>query len=145
MIARESIFDFLQPVVAHELAWQLRAACLGRGKRDGTRRHLLPGEVDFFPARGVSADQAKKVCYCCPVRAECLTDALVRNDRISVAGATTEKDRRPLLRRIAAGEPIDAVVATAVPRVRLGWRPSSPVSADYGRYLLTRRMARDAA
>ncbi|MDQ2782215.1 MAG: WhiB family transcriptional regulator [Actinomycetota bacterium] len=132
--ARSSIFDFIQPDVAGELAWQLRAACLGRGR-----------EVDFFPARGMSANPAKRVCFSCPVLAACLTDALERKDRWAVAGGCSEKDRRPLLARIAGGEPIEAVVASALPRVRLGWKPSSQMSADYGRFLLTRRMTREAA
>jgi WhiB family transcriptional regulator, redox-sensing transcriptional regulator len=125
---RDNLTDYLQPEVAADLAWQRQAACLGRW-----------AEVNFYPDRGQSAAAAKKVCCGCAVRSECLTDALVRHERLGVHGGTTEKERRPLLRRVGRGESVSTVVASVLPRVRLGWRPANPTSQRYGEWLLSRR------
>ncbi|MBO3744886.1 WhiB family transcriptional regulator [Streptosporangiaceae bacterium NEAU-GS5] len=59
----------------------------------------LCAQVDpdlFFPDPGDRAAviRAKSVCAACPVRFECLTDALTRNERFGVWGGLSERDRR---------------------------------------------------
>lgn len=53
----------------------------------------------FFPEQGGSLAQPKKVCRRCPVRAECLADALAQNDQWGVRGGLSEIERRKLAAR----------------------------------------------
>lgn len=58
----------------------------------------------FFPVAGASAHAARQVCAACPVRTECLTDALDRHDVAhGVLGGLTPTQRRDLLRDQATG------------------------------------------
>ena len=59
-------------------------------------------EVDpesFFAEKGASTRQAKAVCRSCEVRAECLEDALRRDERYGVFGGLSERERRRLKRQ----------------------------------------------
>jgi WhiB family redox-sensing transcriptional regulator len=52
----------------------------------------------FFPEAGANATVARRVCAACPVRADCLTDALAHRDiAFGVRGALTPTQRRALL------------------------------------------------
>jgi len=53
----------------------------------------------FFPERGGSTKEAKRVCQGCDVRAECLEYALRNDERFGVWGGLTERQRRKLKRR----------------------------------------------
>lgn len=55
----------------------------------------------WFPEKGCSTREAKKVCRGCPVRTECLDYALENDERFGVWGGTSEKQRRKLKRRSA--------------------------------------------
>jgi WhiB family redox-sensing transcriptional regulator len=62
-------------------------------------------EVDpdiFYPEKGGSTRDAKKVCAKCEVRAECLEDALARDDRFGIHGGLSERERRKLRKDAAA-------------------------------------------
>ncbi len=50
----------------------------------------------FFPPRGDMGFPAKRVCARCPVRAECLAEALETDDRFGVRGGLSERQRRAL-------------------------------------------------
>jgi len=50
----------------------------------------------FFPVKATQSREARAVCARCPVRAECLTDALAQNRVYGVWGGTTEQGRRKL-------------------------------------------------
>ena len=53
----------------------------------------------FFPPPGTTPHAAFRICASCPVRAECLTDALTRRDNAyGVLGGLTANQRRKLLR-----------------------------------------------
>lgn len=52
----------------------------------------------FFPEKGGSTADAKKICRLCDVRAECVTYALKNVERFGIWGALSERDRRRLLR-----------------------------------------------
>jgi WhiB family redox-sensing transcriptional regulator len=67
--------------------WWRQAECL----------HFV-GRVDFFPARGESARDAKEVCSHCSVRAECLEFALRNEPLCGVWGGMSERERRQLRR-----------------------------------------------
>jgi WhiB family redox-sensing transcriptional regulator len=59
---------------------------------------LYVGEVDFFPARGESARDAKAVCARCNVRTDCLEYALRSEPLCGVWGGLSERERRQLRR-----------------------------------------------
>jgi WhiB family redox-sensing transcriptional regulator len=49
--------------------------------------------------QGAAQNRAKAVCMGCPVRTECLSDALDNRVEFGVWGGMTERERRALLRR----------------------------------------------
>jgi WhiB family transcriptional regulator, redox-sensing transcriptional regulator len=53
----------------------------------------------FFPEKGGSTREAKKICTGCEVRAECLTYALGHDERFGIWGGLSERERRRLKRR----------------------------------------------
>ncbi len=55
----------------------------------------------FFPDKGGSTREAKRICSRCDVRTECLAYALDTNERFGVWGGLSERERRRLQRRAA--------------------------------------------
>lgn len=53
---------------------------------------------DLF-VQGAAQNRAKAVCMGCPVRTECLSDALDNRVEFGVWGGMTERERRALLKR----------------------------------------------
>jgi WhiB family transcriptional regulator, redox-sensing transcriptional regulator len=81
--------DFL-PLLAGveaETSWQERALC------------AQTDPEAFFPEKGGSTREAKKVCLSCDVRAECLEYALAHDERFGIWGGMSERERRRLKRR----------------------------------------------
>ena len=73
---------------------------------DEWRQEALCAETDpeaFFPEKGGSTREAKRVCSGCSVRAECLESALENDERFGIWGGLSERERRRLrlLRRDA--------------------------------------------
>jgi len=56
------------------------------------------GVVDFFPARGESAREAKAVCASWAVRRECLEYAMRWDQLCGVWGGLSERERRQVRR-----------------------------------------------
>lgn len=56
-------------------------------------------DPDELFVSGAAQNRAKAVCQACPVRTECLSDALDNRVEFGVWGGMTERDRRSLLRR----------------------------------------------
>ncbi len=56
----------------------------------------------FFPEKGGSTREAKRICARCEVRAECLEYALANDERFGIWGGMSERERRRLKRRAAA-------------------------------------------
>jgi len=52
----------------------------------------------FFPEKGGSTREAKKVCRACEVRAECLDYALENREPWGIWGGLSDQERRQLLR-----------------------------------------------
>jgi len=69
------------------LAWQDRALC------------AQTDPEAFFPEKGGSTREAKRVCTSCEVRAECLEYALENDERFGIWGGLSERERRKLKRR----------------------------------------------
>ncbi len=53
----------------------------------------------FFPEKGGSTREAKKICTGCEVRAECLEFALANDERFGIWGGLSERERRRLRRQ----------------------------------------------
>ncbi|MGR6964505.1 WhiB family transcriptional regulator [Geodermatophilus sp. URMC 61] len=63
------------------------------------RLEALCAETDpeaFFPEKGGSTRDAKRVCSGCSVRAECLEFALANDERFGIWGGLSERERRRL-------------------------------------------------
>ena len=56
-------------------------------------------DPDELFVTGAAQNRAKAVCLACPVRTECLSDALDNRVEFGVWGGMTERERRALLRR----------------------------------------------
>ena len=66
--------------------WAANAACKGE-------------TPDALFVRGAEQNKAKQVCAGCPVRTECLAEALDNQIEWGVWGGMTERERRALIRR----------------------------------------------
>ncbi|MGY1605279.1 WhiB family transcriptional regulator [Geodermatophilus sp. SYSU D00815] len=61
------------------------------------RLDALCAETDpeaFFPEKGGSTREAKRVCAGCPVRLQCLEFALGNDERFGIWGGLSERERR---------------------------------------------------
>lgn len=54
----------------------------------------------FFPEKGGSTREAKRICQACAVRDECLEYALEHDERFGIWGGLSERERRRLKRDI---------------------------------------------
>ncbi len=57
------------------------------------------GDPDALFVQGAEQNVAKRICRGCPVRYECLADALDNRIEFGVWGGMTERERRALLRK----------------------------------------------
>lgn len=53
----------------------------------------------FFPEKGGSTRDAKKICSSCEVRTQCLEYALQNDERFGIWGGLSERERRKLRKR----------------------------------------------
>ena len=76
----------------------------GDGDDPGWQERGLCAQTDpeaFFPEKGGSTREAKKVCLTCDVRQDCLEYALANDERFGIWGGLSERERRKLKRRVA--------------------------------------------
>ena len=67
----------------------------------GWQEKALCAQTDpeaFFPEKGGSTREAKRVCSSCEVRAECLEYALENDERFGIWGVLSERERRRMRR-----------------------------------------------
>ncbi|MBY0285595.1 MAG: WhiB family transcriptional regulator [Mycobacteriaceae bacterium] len=64
----------------------------------------------FYPEKGGSTKDAKKVCQGCPVQKKCLQWALDHDERYGVWGGLSERERRRLKQGVVGYEPDDGIV-----------------------------------
>ena len=92
-------------VVAGPLSGQGIAGMLGIGLEadaQSWQEQALCAETDpeaFFPEKGGSTREAKKICTGCEVKAQCLEYALANDERFGIWGGLSERERRRLRRR----------------------------------------------
>jgi WhiB family transcriptional regulator, redox-sensing transcriptional regulator len=80
--------DFvLEDDVPELLPWQEQALC------------AQTDPEAFFPDKGGSTRDAKKVCGRCEVQGDCLEYALAHDERFGIWGGLSERERRRLKRR----------------------------------------------
>lgn len=70
-----------------DLAWQAEALC------------AQTDPEAFFPEKGGSTRDAKKICGGCEVKAQCLDYALENDERFGIWGGLSERERRKLKKR----------------------------------------------
>ncbi|MFJ3957640.1 WhiB family transcriptional regulator [Arthrobacter sp. NPDC090010] len=70
-----------------ELSWQAESLC------------AQTDPEAFFPEKGGSTRDAKKVCAACNVRQQCLEYALANDERFGIWGGLSERERRRLRKR----------------------------------------------
>ncbi len=78
------VVDLLPLDRPDSMAWQAEALC---------------SQTDpeaFFPEKGGSTREAKRVCTACQVRVECLEYALAHDERFGIWGGMSERERRRL-------------------------------------------------
>ena len=73
--------------VLTELEWQERALC------------AQTDPEAFFPEKGGSTREAKRVCMSCEVRVQCLDYALENDERFGIWGGLSERERRRVKKR----------------------------------------------
>jgi len=78
---------FLLDADAEDAGWQERALC------------AQTDPEAFFPEKGGSTREAKKVCLTCEVRGDCLEYALMNDERFGIWGGLSERERRKLKKR----------------------------------------------
>ena len=71
-----------------EQEWQERALC------------AQTDPEAFFPEKGGSTREAKRICQGCEVRSECLEYALGHDERFGIWGGLSERERRKLKKRV---------------------------------------------
>ncbi len=54
----------------------------------------------FFPEKGGSTREAKRICVGCDVKQECLEFALTNDERFGIWGGLSERERRRLRRQV---------------------------------------------
>ncbi|MFV0319390.1 MAG: WhiB family transcriptional regulator [Microbacterium sp.] len=69
------------------LGWQTDALC------------AQTDPESFFPEKGGSTRDAKRICATCEVRAQCLEYALQNDERFGIWGGLSERERRRLKRQ----------------------------------------------
>ncbi|WP_300011469.1 WhiB family transcriptional regulator [Pseudonocardia sp.] len=73
----------------------------GAGEEPEWQERALCAQTDpeaFFPEKGGSTREAKRICSGCEVRAECLDYALAHDERFGIWGGLSERERRKLRR-----------------------------------------------
>ena len=81
-----SDFALLPFTETDDLGWHERALC------------AQTDQEAFFPEKGGSTREAKRVCSSCEVKVECLEYALENDERFGIWGGLSERERRRLKR-----------------------------------------------
>jgi WhiB family transcriptional regulator, redox-sensing transcriptional regulator len=84
LVTNYDLADAIEDECEGELSWQERSLC------------AQTDPEAFFPEKGGSTREAKKVCVGCDVRGECLEYALAHDERFGIWGGLSERERRKL-------------------------------------------------
>lgn len=108
---------------AGDQSWTQSAECAKPGKP-----YMFPHERD-----AVAVELAKDTCAACPVRQQCLNEALGRNESFGIWGGMTTDERRALRRKSArkAAKPRGQSAAEATASdaaARPAYQDASPIT-----------------
>ena len=78
----------VHPEDVDDMGWQDQALC------------AQTDPEAFFPEKGGSTREAKRVCRGCEVRAECLEFALDNDQEFGIWGGLSERERRKVKRQV---------------------------------------------
>ena len=81
------VYVVYPPGDTDDLGWKDRALC------------AQTDPEAFFPEKGGSTREAKRVCRSCEVRSECLEYALENDERFGIWGGLSERERRRIQRQ----------------------------------------------
>ncbi|HIW62993.1 MAG TPA: WhiB family transcriptional regulator [Candidatus Stackebrandtia excrementipullorum] len=111
--------DFLADLLGHVPEWQERALC------------AQTDPEAFFPEKGGSTREAKRICTRCEVKPECLEFALAHDERFGIWGGLSERERRKVKReaREAARQAAAGVVIPMPTRVAAQENPTETADA----------------
>jgi WhiB family transcriptional regulator, redox-sensing transcriptional regulator len=87
---------------SHVEEWEELNLLLGVDEEASWQERALCAQTDpeaFFPEKGGSTREAKRVCLSCEVQSECLEYALENDERFGIWGGLSERERRKLKRR----------------------------------------------
>jgi WhiB family redox-sensing transcriptional regulator len=87
LILIRQLLPDVDPALADELDWQERALC------------AQTDPEAFYPEKGGSTAEAKRVCTNCEVRVQCLDYALENGERFGIWGGLSERERRRVHKR----------------------------------------------
>ncbi len=82
-------------------AWPVAVADVEDQTVLGWQEDALCAQTDpeaFFPEKGGSTREAKRICVGCTVKSECLEYALGHDERFGIWGGLSERERRRLKR-----------------------------------------------
>lgn len=85
MTYREELLELIE---RNRQNWRANAAC------DGADDAL------FFPEKGKTSREAKRICSGCEVRTECLAYALESGQKFGIWGGVSETERRKIRRKL---------------------------------------------
>ena len=91
-----------EPMEWVEVEGAVLSGSFGTPEEPGWQERALCAQTDpeaFFPEKGGSTREAKRICTTCEVRAECLEYALEHDERFGIWGGLSERERRRLKRR----------------------------------------------
>jgi WhiB family redox-sensing transcriptional regulator len=85
-VSEHIALDVLVDPMTEEMSWQERALC------------AQTDPESFFPEKGGSTREAKRICISCDVKDDCLEYALANDERFGIWGGLSERERRRLKR-----------------------------------------------
>ena len=91
------------PETSDDLSWSTPWTAPPAGDDESWRLSALCGETDpeaFFPEKGGSTREAKRICQACAVRDDCLEYALEHDERFGIWGGLSDRERRRLKKQI---------------------------------------------
>jgi WhiB family transcriptional regulator, redox-sensing transcriptional regulator len=97
----EEVKEIQMTELAANLSSTELATVFGLPEEQSWQERSLCAQTDpeaFFPEKGGSTREAKKICVGCEVRAECLEYALANDERFGIWGGLSERERRRLKR-----------------------------------------------
>jgi hypothetical protein len=115
--------DYLADLLGNVPEWQARALC------------AQTDPEAFFPEKGGSTRDAKRICARCEVKENCLQYALEHDERFGIWGGLSERERRKIKRqareaaRRRAERPMPVVVCMPSPMINPELEPAIEVGA----------------